>query len=411
MRDDYKKPISVLSINTDITERKKLEAQFLRAQRMKSVGTLAGGIAHDLNNILAPILMAVATLHEEATTDDAREILETLRSCSQRGADLVRQVLSFARGVEGERLLVQPSHLLDDIEQIIRQTFPKNVEFRLSHPRSLWAVEGDPTQLHQVFMNLCVNARDAMPKGGALTVTMKNVVLDATYAGMNPEAKPGKYVVIKVADTGHGIAPEVREKIFEPFFTTKEVGKGTGLGLSTTATIVRSHGGFIVVSSEVGRGSAFEVYVPAADSRSVSRPPQANGQTKPVPRGNGELILVVDDEAAIRQITKSTLETFGYSVLLADDGAQAIGLFAQRRDDISLVLTDMMMPIMDGPTLISALHRIAPSVRVIAASGLHSGGDVARAALAGAVHFLAKPYTAEAMLTLIGTVLNEGPRN
>jgi CheY-like chemotaxis protein len=260
-------------------------------------------------------------------------------------------------------------------------------------------------------MNLCVNARDAMPKGGALSVTMKNAALDATYAGMNPEAKAGKYVVVKVADTGHGIAPDVRDKIFEPFFTTKEVGKGTGLGLSTTATIVRSHGGFIAVHSEVGRGSSFEVYLPAADSRSVSRPPHVDVQPTPLPRGNGELILVVDDEAAIRQITKTTLETFGYSVLLADDGAQAIGMFAQRRDDISLVLTDMMMPIMDGPTLISALRRIAPDVRVIAASGLHSGGDVARAALASAAHFLAKPYTAEAMLVLIRTVLAERPRD
>jgi PAS domain S-box-containing protein len=411
VRDDYKKPVSILSINTDITERKKLEAQFLRAQRMESVGTLAGGIAHDLNNILAPILMAVASLQQDATTDEAREVLETLRSCSQRGADLVRQVLSFARGVEGDRLLVQPSHLMHDIEQIIRQTFPKNIDFRLSHPRSLWAVEGDPTQLHQVFMNLCVNARDAMPKGGTLTVTMKNVVLDATYAGMSPEAKAGNYVVINVADTGHGIAPDVREKIFEPFFTTKEVGKGTGLGLSTTATIVRSHGGFITVYSEVGRGSAFGVYLLAADSRSVSRPPHLNVDTTQLPRGKGELILVVDDEAAIRQITKSTLESFGYSVLLADDGAQAIGIFAQHRGDIALVLTDMMMPIMDGPTLIFALQRIDPRVRVIAASGLHSGADVARAALAGVVHFLAKPYTAEAMLMLFKTVLTEEPRN
>jgi CheY-like chemotaxis protein len=272
-------------------------------------------------------------------------------------------------------------------------------------------VEGDPTQLHQVFMNLCVNARDAMPKGGALTVTMENLVLDATYAGMNPESKPGNYVVVKVADTGHGIAPAVREKIFEPFFTTKEVGKGTGLGLSTTATIVRSHAGFITVYTEMGRGSAFSVYLPAAETRSISRPPTIDVETTRLPRGHGELILVVDDEAAIRHITKTTLESFGYSVLLADDGAQAIALFAQRRSEISLVLTDMMMPIMDGLTLISALQRIDPKMRVIAASGLHSGGEVARAALAGVVHFLAKPYTAETMLMLFKTVLAEGPRH
>jgi CheY-like chemotaxis protein len=297
-----------------------------------------------------------------------------------------------------------------DIEQIIRQTFPKNVDFRLNHPRSLWPVEGDPTQLHQVFMNLCVNARDAMPKGGVLTVTMANVALDATYAGMSPESKPGNYVIIEVTDTGHGIVPDVREKIFEPFFTTKEVGRGTGLGLSTSATIVRSHAGFITVYSEVGKGTAFRVYLPAAETPSSTRPPTIDVETTQ-PRGNGELILVVDDEAAVRHITKITLETFGYKVLVAEDGAQAIGIFAERRRDIALVLTDMMMPIMDGPTLISALYRLDPKVRVIAASGLHSGSDITRVAVAGVVHFLAKPYTAETMLMLLKTALAEGPRN
>jgi len=400
--DARDRPTSVLAISTDVTDRKRLEAQMLRAQRMESVGTLASGIAHDLNNILSPIMMAVGALQAEVTSEEAREVLETLQSCSERGAALVRQVLLFARGVEGERLNVDPSRLLKDIQQIARETFPKNISIRVDYPRELWTVHGDPTQLHQVFMNLCVNARDAMPTGGSLKIALSNVRLDDVYAQMHIDARAGNYVLVSVSDTGHGIDPGIVEKIFEPFFTTKELGNGTGLGLATSATIVRSHAGFINVYSEVGQGTTFNVYLPAAEAnpRSPSdRPPEH------LPRGNGELILVADDEAAVRKVTESTLLSFGYRVLVAEDGAEALSTFARHQDEVALVLTDMMMPIVDGPTLIAALRRMAPRVRIVAASGLHSHVNPQRSRV-GADEFLEKPYTASAMLTLFRSLLD-----
>ncbi|HVY71807.1 MAG TPA: PAS domain S-box protein, partial [Verrucomicrobiae bacterium] len=254
MRDENGAPKSVLAIGTDMTDRKKLEAQFLRAQRMESIGTLAGGIAHDLNNVLSPIIMSIDFLAEREQEPAHLEVLASLRRSAQRGADMVRQVLSFARGVEGQRLVVQPRHLIREVAKIIQETFPKNITLHASISEQLWTVRGDPTQLHQVLLNLALNARDAMPGGGGLTLTAANIVLDGNYVAMNAQAKPGPHVVLEVADTGGGIAPEHQEKIFEPFFTTKEIGKGTGLGLSTALAIVKSHGGFVNFYSEPGKG-------------------------------------------------------------------------------------------------------------------------------------------------------------
>ena len=257
----------------DLTERKKLEQQFLRAQRMESIGTLAGGIAHDLNNILAPILLSIGILKTTVTDPQAEMILETIEISAKRGADIVRQVLSFARGVEGERVEIQPKHLLKDLESIIHDTFPKNIRLEFSIPDETWTILGDPTQVHQILLNLCVNARDAMPNGGSLTVTVENRVLDEQYAAMNIQAKPGRYVQISVTDTGTGIPPDLVDKIFEPFFTTKELNKGTGLGLSTVMAIVKSHDGIINVYSEPGKGTTFKVYLPAMEAfcRSIGR--------------------------------------------------------------------------------------------------------------------------------------------
>src|SRR5438552_6805592 len=240
----------MLVINTDITEKKALEAQLLRAQRMESIGTLAGGIAHDLNNVLTPILLAIKLLRDEATNHGARELLNTLESSAHRGASIVQQVLSFARGVEGERSVFQIKHPLSEIIGIVKDTFARSVQIATRIHKDLWPVFGDPTQLHQVFMNLCVNARDAMPQGGKLQIEAANVFIDENYARMQPEAKAGPYVVVTISDTGVGMPPAILSKIFEPFFTTKDVGKGTGLGLSTVLGIVRSHGGLVNVYSE-----------------------------------------------------------------------------------------------------------------------------------------------------------------
>jgi len=401
MRDDEGSPRAVLVINTDVTERKKVEAQLLRAQRMESIGTLAGGIAHDLNNILSPILMSIQMLQLKVEDESAHKWLELLQSNAERGADMVRQVLSFARGVEGERVTLQPKHLVKEVVKILKDTLPKSIEIKSELAADLWTVSADATQIHQVLMNLGVNARDAMPHGGELHIKAENVTLDEAYARMHIEAKPGRFVMVTVADTGEGMTPEVLGRVFEPFFTTKEVGKGTGLGLSTAMTIVRSHGGFINVYSEPRRGTHFSVYLPA----SAAPAGRAEARRPDLPAGSGELILVVDDEDAIRQITKGTLEAFGYEVLTAADGTEAVALYAQRRDEVALVLTDMMMPFMDGAATIRALQKINPRVRIIAASGLGVGDKAAEATAAGVQMFLPKPYTAEKLLKALAEVL------
>ncbi len=404
LRDPEGWPASILSIDTDITERKHLEVQFLRAQRMESIGTLAGGIAHDLNNILSPILMAGDLLRQHVQSDTGHRLLDNLGRSARRGADLVKQVLSFARGVEGQRVPVQIRHIAREIEEIIGNTFPKNIRYESDVPRDLPLVVGDPTQINQVLLNLCVNARDAMPNGGRLGVSAERVELDAQYVAMNQGSAPGAYVMLSVSDDGVGMSSRVIEHIFEPFFTTKEAGKGTGLGLSTVQAILRSHGGFVNVHSEPGRGTTFKVYFPAAPVQSGEGAPVDAPQE--VPRGKGELILLVDDEAPILNVTRQTLVSFGYEVVLAEDGATAIGIYAQRWQEIALVFTDMMMPIMDGPTLIAAVRRINPAARIIASSGLTSHGGAQRAASISVDRFLHKPYSAVAMLRLVHDTLN-----
>jgi len=392
----------------DLSDQKRLEQQFLRAQRMESIGTLAGGIAHDLNNILAPIMMAVQVLKMHTTEPQMKTMLETIEVSSKRGADIVRQVLSFARGLQGERVEVQPVHLLKDIETIIRDTFPKNIRRDLHFAEDAWTILGDPTQLHQILLNLCVNARDAMPEGGNLSITVENAHLDNQYVAMNIQAKPGRYVIINVTDTGEGIPADIIDKIFDPFFTTKEVGKGTGLGLSTVMAIVKSHGGFVNVYSEVGRGSSFRIYLPATETSAKKQ--RETSSLAALPRGNGERILIVDDETSILSITSQTLDAFGYKSMTANDGAEAIAIYAQHRNKIAVILTDMAMPVMDGPATIRALLKVNPAAKIIAATGLKTEGSEAKALNAGVKHFLSKPYTASTLLKTLRMVLNEPKR-
>ncbi len=403
VRDAQEQPKSILVVNTDITEKKKFEAQFLRAQRMESIGTLAGGIAHDLNNVLAPILMAVQLLALKHQDERSQQWLDILETNAKRGADLVKQVVSFARGIEGDRTDVQIRHIISEIRQIARETFPKSIEVYIDVPQELWTVSGDTTQLHQVFMNLCVNARDAMPDGGILSISGKNIFIDEHYARINIDAQVGSYIVISVSDTGTGIPAEMLERIFEPFFTTKELGSGTGLGLSTVIGIIKSHRGFINVYSEMGKGTEFKVYLPAKEDTQIQLVEDFE-----LPQGNGELILVVDDEAAIRKITQISLETYGYKVLTASDGIEAIALYAQHKKTISLVLIDMMMPEMDGPTTIRTLQKIMPQVKIIAVSGLVSNDKLTQMATLGVNAFLSKPYTTNDLLNTISEVVNTG---
>ncbi|HLP16293.1 MAG TPA: PAS domain S-box protein [Bacteroidota bacterium] len=393
---------SILIVNTDITEKKVLEAQFLRAQRMESLGTLAGGIAHDLNNVLAPILMSIQILKGRTSDEKMLRILTTLETSAMRGGEMVKQILVFARGMGGEQSLIDPHHLVHDVQSILKETIGKKIHVVTRTDDELWKIVGDLTQLHQVLMNLCINARDAMPNGGSLTITCENTHVDDHLARVLPNVDAGSYVLLTVSDTGVGMTHEVIEKIFDPFFTTKDLGKGTGLGLSTVHAIVKSHGGFINVVSELGRGSTFKVYFPAFAPTDDMMPAAQSG---PLVKGKGECILVVDDEVAIREITKSTLSSFNYSVLTAADGTEALAIFAQHADDIDLVLTDMMMPFMDGPTTVRAIRKINPSVKVITTTGMTENFDRTMLADEPIQGFLPKPYTAVRLLEAIQQVL------
>ncbi len=389
----------------DVGERKKLEQQFFRAQRMESIGTLAGGVAHDLNNILAPIIMSIELLKMSSNNPQTDKTLATIESCAKRGAEVVRQVLSFARGVEGQRIEIKIINVFNDLRSIIKDTFPRNIKLHFAYPGDSWTILGDPTQVHQILLNLCVNARDAMPDGGRLSVVAENCVLDDQYAAMDAQAKPGHYVRISVTDSGTGIPQTIIDRIFEPFFTTKQSNVGTGLGLSTVMAIVKSHEGTINVYSEQGKGTTFKVYLPVAEpSIATNRELHAQHSLR---RGNGETILVVDDEVSILTITRQTLEAFGYRVLTAEDGAEALAIYTEHKSEIAAVVTDMMMPVMDGPSLIRVLTRLNPAIKIALASGLTTNGSGSRSPGYGVNHFLTKPYTAELLLRTLGTLLDE----
>ena len=402
IRDAEGKVSQVVVVSRDVTERKQIEAQLLRAQRMENIGALAGGIAHDLNNVLGPILMVGELLRDELASEESKKMLDTATASAQRGAEMVKQILSFARGVGGERGVIQVGHLVKEIDKLAKDTFPKLIRIQTKVAKQLRPVMGDATQLHQVLLNLCVNARDAMPEGGVLAIEADNTVLHGKTTRMQEQPASGAYVVLAVSDTGTGIPTELLDRIFEPFFTTKEQGKGTGLGLSTVMSIVKNHGGFLEVSSQVGKGTAFKIYLPASTTTEAQ---PAQGTTPEPQMGQGEQILLVEDELAILEITKETLETFNYRVLTAADGVEAVTLYRQRKGEISIVVTDLMMPIMDGPALIRALRQIDPQVKVIAVSGLGSVAKLTEAENLNVQAFLTKPYTTNKLLTALHEVL------
>ncbi len=405
VRDQEGRPAQILSIDTDVTRRKQLEEQVLRVQRIESIGNLAGGIAHDLNNVLAPIIMAVGLLRLNATDPDQHELFDSIEASARRGADMVGQILSFARGTEGRKEPVRIADTIREIARLVAETFPRNVNARFEVPEDLRPVLADRTGLHQVLLNLCVNARDAMPNGGDLTVTASLVHLDGDDAGVPAEAGVGPFLRLDVVDTGAGIPEENLDRIWEPFFTTKEVGQGTGLGLATTLGIVRGHGGRITVESRLGRGTHFRVYIPAAADAAEVTVPDARVE---LVRGDGQLILVVDDEASIQQITRQTLEAAGYRVLVAADGAEAVALFAKHKGDVAVVLTDMMMPVMDGAATAEAVRRMDPAIPIIGASGLV--GQRTSPPSGAISEFLAKPFTATILLGAVQRALAESGR-
>ena len=401
IRDQQGQPKSLLIINTDITERKQLEEQFLRAQRLESLGALVGGIAHDLNNALVPIIVGVDIMREQALSPDVRSMIATMEISARRSADMVKQMLLFARGGETVKTVIRLEQLVKEMARTITDTFPKNIRSQVKLGKNLWPVAGLPTQLHQVLMNLCVNARDAMPKGGTLALTAENVNLTLADAALHKGVKPGNYLCLTVADTGTGIPPDIADKIFQPFFTTKGIGKGTGLGLSTCQSIAKSHDGFITVHSQAGTGTEFKVFLPAARDEPV--PTDEADKVLP-PAGHGERVLVVDDEEAILAITRAALANYGYEVVTASGGPEAITQFAQNPEDIRLVISDLAMPLMDGCTTLAALRKIRPDLKVIVASGSEKEMED-RLKLIKYDAFIAKPFTNEILLETVHRVL------
>jgi two-component system cell cycle sensor histidine kinase/response regulator CckA len=395
IRDDAGRPTALLMMSTDITERKQLEAQFLRTQRLNTIGALAGGMAHDLNNALAPILMGVQLLRRKSSDHEARDLLQLMEASTHRGADMVRQVLLFARGRGGEFERLELGPLFQELEKMIRETFPKEITVDSFLPGDLWPVRGNPTQLHQILLNLCVNARDAMPKGGKLSFVADNVELRAEEAAAIPNGRAGRFVSVLVSDTGIGMPPEVRAKIFEPFFTTKDEGKGTGIGLATVWRLVQAHEGFLRVESEPGEGTTFEIFLP----RSAEVAPAAPKVAADLVRGNGETILIADDEQAIRELLTAELTSAGYRVLSATNGAEAIALFRERGAEIRLFITDGAMPILSGRDAIATLRKNHPDLPIILISGDAEANQAAN------ITVVSKPFSLEDILASIQQIL------
>jgi len=388
-RDSQGKILHVDGTLEDISRRKQLESQLLRAQRLESVGRLAGGIAHDLNNLLSPILMAPSLLRDRLPDASSHKLLDAIEASARRGAEIIKQLLTFSRGVEGPLRPIQLPDLVSDMIKIIRETFPKNITIQYEFAPVLPMVNGDTTQMEQVAMNLCVNARDAMPDGGTLTLSLEQVEVDEDLASLNPDAKAGSYVLLRVTDTGMGINPEILDVIFDPFFTTKEMGKGTGLGLSTVIGIVKGHRGFIHVSSVLGRGTQFQIYLPAcADSVEAG----SDKVEEITPHGNGELILVVDDDPVTRHLVRKILERKGYRIIEATDGAQAVVQFLRSRSDIRLVITDAIMPEMDGLEFLEQMRGQGSKVPVILITSLRDSINLDAYRGQGANSVIDKPF-------------------
>jgi two-component system cell cycle sensor histidine kinase/response regulator CckA len=386
----------------DLTEKKRLEGQLLHTQRLQSLGTLASGVAHDLNNVLSPIFSGISLFRDELKDESNLRLLAVMESSANRGRDIVKQILTFSRSSESQRVPLLPKHTIKEIHRMLVSTLPPDYSVRVIVSPDLWPVMADPTQCYQALMNLSVNARDAMPNGGKLVIEGQNIVVDESMARLQEGSRPGKYVRLSVCDSGIGMTEEVRNRIFEPFFTTKEKGKGTGLGLATVMSIARHHDGFVTVESRVNKGSQFHLYLPALDK---TLPAEAEGHSIEELRGSGQLLLLVDDDHAVLEVTRMCLEKNDYRVLTAADGVEALALYAQRTQDVRLVLADLLLPCLDGASVLRVMRRMNPNVAVLATTAQLD--HTLRPSLAGLedVPILSKPFSTEALLTLIREAL------
>ncbi len=405
---DANRPDVFLAWCTDLTAQKGQEAETLRAKRLESIGALAGGVAHDLNNVLTPIIMAAPMLREDLPEDARQMIVETIEESANRGAEMVRQVLTFARGVEGERVLVQVGHLIKEATREVREAAGEKWKISTQvNTRGLWPVSGDAAQILDVLRKILANAREAMPEGGQLQLSADNVEVDENFASMIDSAQPGRYVAIRIADSGRGIPHPLLDRIFDPFFTTREQGNGSGLGLSSALGIVRSHGGFITAASQENKGSVFTIHLPRAHGLDDDASAEERALDAALPRGHGELVMIVDDEIAIRRVSARILEERGFRVLAAGDGTEALAKFAQARGAVRVVVTDLKMPMMDGMVLTRTLRQMDPAVRVIVSTGENELAQSESLREAGVVRTLHKPYTKVMLLQTVRETLDQ----
>jgi PAS domain S-box-containing protein len=405
VRDSKGLPRSVLIINADAAVAKLMDDALLRAQRQECIGTLASGIAHDLNNIFQPISIALDLFRSRLADTESQEMLEVMDSNLRRATELVRQILTFTSGGRGERRSVEITPIFNDIANFVRQAFPKTIHFHSIIDKSVHPALGDLTQIEQVLLNLCVNARDAMPDGGLLLLKAENVIVDEEAARRESHAQPGSYVRLTVSDTGVGIPPALQKKIFEPFFTTKSPGKGTGLGLATALGIIRSHNGFLALDTEEGKGSSFHAFFPAAQKKVRPLVPLVLPHRAGDLKGSGESILLVDDEVTVLKVMQRSLEKSGYRILTAENGEKGVSLYAQHHQDIRLVITDLAMPGMDGTAMISTLKKIDPLVKIICTSGLNTTFQLDSLSALGVHAVLAKPCNSQSILQAIKETL------
>lgn len=395
VRDALGKLVRLTGIASDITERKKMEAQLSQAQKLESIGTLAGGIAHDFNNILAAIMGYSQMAQRDLSPDSrAQAHLEQVLIASTRAKDLVKQILTFSRSEEPDRETLELQHIIAETLKLLRVSLPSTVEIRQNINTAIPSVLGDATQLQQVILNLCVNAAQAMKEhGGVLGVRLTRLDIDRNVAGIHPDLKEGPHVRLDVSDTGCGMDRATQGRIFEPFFTTKAPGEGTGLGLAVVHGVIKNHGGAIAVYSEMGVGTTFSIYLPVYDRRRAAIIHEPDS----LPRGNGEHILFVDDEEALVSLGISMLEDLGYRVTTWTDSSEALAAFRSRPQDFDLVITDQAMPRLNGGDLARALLEIRPTLPIILLTGYSTTMSFEKAKAIGIGELLFKPYTMQAL--------------
>ncbi|MDL1962856.1 MAG: PAS domain S-box protein [Deltaproteobacteria bacterium] len=410
LKDAKGRPTGILAVVKDISEQKKLEAQFHQAQKMEAIGVLAGGVAHDFNNILTIIIgnadMALMNIDKD---NPLREKLGEIKIAGERAASLTRQLLTFSRKQIITPRVLDLNELLTDLEKMLGRLVGEDIELLTIPEPALWPVDVDPGQMEQVIMNLAVNARDAMPTGGNLTIETANIDPDENYFYKHgiEEKKPGHYVILAVSDTGSGMDEKIKEHIFDPFFTTKEVGRGTGLGLSTVYGIVKQNNGFVWVYSEPGQGTTFKVYLPRVKENVE---PEEKGQTPVNNSGGSETVLIVEDDDSLRKLAQNVLQQHGYKVLDAENGEDALRVSQAHEGAIHLMIADVVMPRMGGKKVAERLKLLYPRMKVIYMSGYTDNAIVLHGVLAPGLNFLQKPFSPEGLAHKVREVLDEGDK-